>query len=197
MNTPLRLFVAIELDETIYHALARTQANLQAQVPAGTVRWSQPHTIHLTLKFLGDTPAAQVPALLHALKAAAASFAPFELAAGGFGCFPGVRGARVLWVGVDPLPRPLLGLQRAVELQLSRLGYARETRAFAPHLTLGRVQDGLRTEQRTALTEALAAVQVGPLGVMPVQRATLFSSEFNRQGMIYRALGQCDLTAEA
>lgn len=194
MNTMLRLFIAIELDATIRQALARTQAAVQAELPAQAVRWVPPANSHLTLKFLGDTPAQQVEPVAAALQAAAAGFAPFELAVSGFGCFPHVRSPRVMWVGVEPLPRSLLGLQRALDLQLSRLGFAREERAFAPHLTIGRVQENLAPGRRQALADALAGVAVGALGTMPVHEATLFRSEFTARGMVYAALAQARLT---
>jgi len=153
------------------------------------IRWTQPDNIHLTLKFLGDTPPQQVEPVKAALYAAAAGFAPFELAIGGLGCFPHIRSPRVVWVGIQPLPRPLAGLQHALDLQLSRLGFTRETRAFAPHLTIGRVVEGLDAAQRQALAGALSGLSLGVPAAQPVEQATLFRSEFTAGGMVYTALG--------
>jgi RNA 2',3'-cyclic 3'-phosphodiesterase len=121
--------------------LGRLQADLKQQLPPKVVRWTNPEGIHLTLKFLGDTPEGKVQAVTQGMLAAAAGFEPFELRVAGFGCFPNPRRARVLWVGVPDLPKPLAGVQRAIDLQMARLDFARETRPFSPHLTLGRVND--------------------------------------------------------
>lgn len=135
----IRLFVAVELTAEVRAALAGVQDAVQRQLPPRAVRWTNPGGIHLTLKFLGDTPAGKVEAIAQALGAAAGGFEPFDFTVAGFGCFPNARRANVLWVGVPDAPRALAGLQRAADLQLTRLGFEREPRAFAPHLTLGRV----------------------------------------------------------
>jgi 2'-5' RNA ligase len=46
----------------------------------------------------------------------------------------------VLWVGLAKVPDELRNLHRAVEEELSREGFPRETRKFSPHLTIGRVR---------------------------------------------------------
>ena len=60
------------------------------------------------------------------MTAAAGGFAPFSFTVAGFGCFPNPRRANVLWAGVPEIPKALAGLQRAVDLQLTRLGYEKE-----------------------------------------------------------------------
>ena len=52
---PLRLFIAIELTPRSPGPGA-LQDTLKRQLPPKVVRWTQPDGIHLTLKFLGDTP---------------------------------------------------------------------------------------------------------------------------------------------
>ena len=60
----------------------------------------------------------------------------------GFGAFPTIRKPSVLWAGVDATPE-LRCLKQDLEWALSDLGFEKETRAFHPHLTLGRAdQDG-------------------------------------------------------
>lgn len=193
----IRLFIAIELPDDVQRALGRVQHELQRQLPDRLVRWTRPAGIHLTLKFLGDTPAAQVPAIAQGIATAAAAFAPCPLTVAGLGCFPHAHQPRVLWVGLSELPRSLLGLQRAVDLQMSRLNFAREERAFAPHLTLGRVQERATAAERATLTAVLARTQVGVLGTMTVNAVTLFQSQLQAGGAIYTALAHSSLSAAA
>ena len=53
---PLRLFIAIELTTDVRQAIGRVQDDLKRRLPPKVVRWTNPDGIHLTLKFLGDTP---------------------------------------------------------------------------------------------------------------------------------------------
>lgn len=189
----IRLFIAIDLTAEIRQSLLAVQANLRRQLPPKAVRWTNPDGIHLTLKFLGDTPADRVEAIAQALTAAAGSFAPFRFTVAGFGCFPSPRRANVLWVGVPEVPKELAGLQRATDLQLTRLGYDKETRPFSPHLTLGRVDKSISSADREKLAAVIARTEVGVLGTVPVSQVILFQSDLRPGGAVYKALARADL----
>lgn len=190
-----RLFIAVELNMEVRQAIGRVQAELKRQAPPKAVRWTNPDAIHLTLKFLGDTPAQKAPAIVQGLSAAAAGFEPFPMRVAGFGCFPNPHRPRVLWVGVPEIPRPLAGVQRAVDLHMARLDYARESRAFSPHLTLGRVNDRLAAADIQALSAVLSRTQVGELGIVQVQEVVLFKSDLRPDGAIYTALARAQLAS--
>lgn len=189
----IRLFIAIDLTAEIRQSLLAVQANLRRQLPPKAVRWTNPDGIHLTLKFLGDTPADRVEVIAQALTAAAGSFAPFRFTVAGFGCFPSPRRANVLWVGVPEAPKALAGLQRATDLQLTRLGYDKETRPFSPHLTLGRVNKSISSADRERLAAVIAQSEVGVLGTVPVSQVVLFQSDLRPGGAVYTALARADL----
>ena len=97
----LRTFIAIELDQQLKASLADIQARLRSAVPPRAVRWVQPEGIHLTLKFLGDTPLDKVEPVKAALAQAAREIPAFAVTVGGVGCFPDARRPRVSWVGVQ------------------------------------------------------------------------------------------------
>ena len=193
----LRLFIAIELTPDVHLALAQLQATLKRQLPPKVVRWTKPEGIHLTLKFLGDTPQGKVQAVIQEMTTATAGFAPFEFQVAGFGCFPNPRKARVLWVGIPEPPKPLAGLQRAVDLHMHTLGYEKETRPFSPHLTLGRVNKTISPGERQQLAEVIAKTQVAQLGTVPVHEVILFQSDLLPGGAIYTALARVPLAAAA
>jgi 2'-5' RNA ligase len=111
----LRTFIAIELDEPLHIALRSVQEKLKRQTPPGSVKWVGPDGIHLTLKFLGDTPASRVREIEDALQAACAGIGPFEFSVEGRGCFPNFRQPRVIWVAVREKSGSLARLQAAVE----------------------------------------------------------------------------------
>lgn len=190
----LRLFIALDLTTEVRAALADLQDDLRRRLPPNAVRWTNPDGIHLTLKFLGDTPADQVAAIAQAMAAAAGGFAPFSFTVAGLGCFPNARRANVLWAGVPEVPKALAGLQRAADLQLTRLGYDKEPRRFSPHLTLGRINKRISSGDREKLAGVIAQTQVGALGTVPVAEVVLFQSDLRPGGAIHTALARAKLT---
>lgn len=196
LSRALRLFIAVELSADVRSALAATQVNLRRQLPQNAVRWTNPDGIHLTLKFLGDTPAERVAAIAQAMAAAAGSFGPFSFTVAGFGCFPNPRRASVLWVGVPEVPNALAGLQRAVDLQLTLLGYEKEKRSFSPHLTLGRVDKKISSGDRERLAGVLTQTKVGVLGTVPVEEVILFQSDLRPGGAVHTALARIPLAGD-
>ena len=143
MSGIFRTFVAIEPPAGLREALAGVPAT--ASLPAAaSVRWTRPENLHLTLRFLGDTPEEQLAPLSRALDGIAAGAPSFELELGGAGAYPEVRAARVLWVGLVDADRKLRRLRNEVEAAVRGLGWKREGRPFQPHLTLARLRPPVR-----------------------------------------------------
>jgi 2'-5' RNA ligase len=129
----MRLFVAIDIEPVIASAIFRTMRTLRARAP--DARWSRMESLHLTLKFLGEVPEERERPVTDALAGVSAKAIRLRIA--GLGMFPNVRSPRVLWAGVEPT-QTLANLALAVEDAAERLGFARETRPYFPHLTLAR-----------------------------------------------------------
>ena len=143
MSDYVRTFVAIEPPSGLRAALAGVPE--AASLPADTsVRWTPPENLHLTLRFLGDTPEDQLAPLSRALDAIAAGIPSFALELGAAGAFPDVQQARVLWIGLVDADRRLRRLRNQVEAAVRGLGWKREGRPFAPHLTLARLRKPAR-----------------------------------------------------
>ena len=136
----MRLFVALDVDEGVRARIAALLRQLEPQ--ARPVKWVKAHSLHLTLKFIGEQPEEKLPALVEAL-AAVPSPGPLEMGFRGLGCFPNERHPRVFWVGI--MAPPALGhLAAGVERALAPLGIPPAQRSFSPHLTLGRLRQGSR-----------------------------------------------------
>ena len=58
-----RLFVALELPESMGQYLVRQQRRVREQLPGDHVRWVRPGGIHLTLRFLGAVPPQRLPVI--------------------------------------------------------------------------------------------------------------------------------------
>ena len=190
----LRTFVAIELDEPLRTAIMRVQGKFRRLAPPGSVKWVAPDGIHLTLKFLGDTPTSRLGEIEAALRAACASVAPFEFSVEGRGCFPNTRRPRVVWVAVRDKGQMLARLQAAVEHHVAPLGWPTEERGFSPHLTLGRVAKGASPAAEAAVGQMVERSVVEQIGAQRVTAVNLIASELRPAGAVYTTLVSAPLT---
>ena len=186
--TTLRTFIAIDLSAEVRASLGGLQDRLRGELGSRSVRWVQPQGIHLTLKFLGDTPQGQLDEIQRALARAAAGVEPFTVSAEGVGCFPNVRQPRVVWVGLQEATGALLRLRNAVESEVAPLGFPTEGRAFQPHLTLGRVQRDASPGEARRVGQVVAATATGRLGEMAVSAVSYIKSDLRPTGAVYTTL---------
>ena len=170
----IRAFVALELEARVREAIAALQARFRGESGLRLVR---PEGVHLTLRFLGSSAPAQLQSLAPRLASAAAACPPFEARLSGLGTFPERGAPRVLWLGIE-LPPQALELQRACERAARASGFDEESRAFAPHLTLGRWRE-------RAKRPPLEPVE---LGATRIERLVLFRSETRSDGAAYTPL---------
>lgn len=171
----LRLFVACELPQDAREALARLQAELRAQ-GAGRLRWVRPEGIHMTLKFLGSVPPDTAERVIGALAEKIVSPFTLNLRFDQLGSFGGRMRLRVLWVGLAGDVDELAALAETVETALKPLGFPRESRPFAAHLTLARVPDEMGIEERSRLADLVAAYKLPPLPSMAISEVSLMQS---------------------
>src|SRR5262249_31476646 len=145
------------------------------------VSWVRPSNVHLTLKFLGGVSQEKIEPLSEAVERASRNIPTFELEVGGTGCFPSVRSPRVLWVGLGSLPDPLVNLYDNLEQEVAALGFEREKRRFAPHLTIGR----LRSPRNGAeLAQKLIEIGFEPQSFL-AREVIVMRSQLKPTGSIY------------
>ncbi len=186
----MRLFVALDLTDAVRAAIAELLAGLKPTT--GAVRWVRPEGLHLTLKFIGHLGEESLPSLREALVQARTS-EPVEMEFHGLGCFPNPRSPRVFWVGMRGNDA-LFDLARQIEAALEPLGIARERRAYAPHLTLGRFKSGpgKKTDARglRRLQEKIAALPSVDFGHVRCEEFFLYQSKLSPKGAQYSKLDQ-------
>jgi 2'-5' RNA ligase len=197
----IRAFIAVPLSDTLLKQLGDLQHRLEGRVPHRSVRWVRPEGIHLTLKFLGDTPTEKLPGIKRALETVARHAPACTFTVGELGCFPNPRRPRVVWVGVQEPTGRLAALQDAVEEVLAPFGYRPEGRGFTPHLTLGRVRRKVSRSDAARVGEAVAAVtetvaKVGQLAQVPADRFELIRSVLKPTGAEYTTLEEFVLGRE-
>ncbi len=190
----LRLFIAVELPANVRQRLADVADELRG-MGLERLRWVRPENIHITLKFLGETPAERQPQIEDALRAAAEGVAPHELTLGELGKFGGRQNPRVLWVDVRGDVDALKALQKRVDARIAPLGFPADERPFAAHLTLARVPQDLAKKVARPLAEAIDAVKV-PDPPIPVREIVLMRSELRREGPVYTRLCGIELDTD-
>ncbi len=189
----IRAFIAIELSTEIQVGLNRVLNLLRPATKA--VRWVPASNIHLTLKFLGDTPLEKIAQLKQAMENEVLLHHPFDIQVGGLGAFPSPRRARVIWIGVQA-PADLATLATGIEEATRSLGFPGEERPFSPHLTLGRVSQHASPDDIARLAGLITQTHVESLGATRVDKIHLFRSDLRPTGAVYTSLFQANFSPQ-
>jgi 2'-5' RNA ligase len=137
----------------------------------------------VTLKFLGETPAANVTTLIESVASVCHDTPPFEIALGSLGGFPNLKRPRVLFYHVTQGAGELTALAEHVETALfDDLSIPKERRPFRAHGTVARVKHPLPGETIERLKRA-PDVEHPP---RMVEHVSLMQSELRREGAVYR-----------
>lgn len=170
----MRLFVAIDLPWALRQRVAMLSG---AGIPGA--KWVPPDNYHVTLRFIGETPAYRAEEIDQALTALKAR--SFELTLAGVGTFAKSGRSTLLWLGVERNERLDL-LQSKIETALQRIGLEPERRRFAPHVSLARL-DNAAEGKLAAFVQANNLFRAEPV---TVGHFTLFSSLLGKEQSVYR-----------
>jgi len=189
----IRSFIAIELPEEVLEGLARLRRELERDGHK-FVKWVDPGGIHLTLKFLGNIPSKRITEITEAVEEAARGVSPFNLEISGLGAFPSLKQARVFWVGIGGEVDKLSRLQQNIDSALAALGFAKEERSFAPHLTLARIRQGASPMERRSFGELVGSTVFEDKYHIKVEAISLMRSQLTPAGAIYTCLSAVELS---
>jgi len=195
-DTPVRCFIAIEIPVHVQRELHLLVMRLKERVRSADVRWVATANIHLTLKFLGDVPAARIDHVRAALEATCAAAAPIHLGITSPGMFTTRGTPRVVWVGIGGELTRLAALATALDESLGRLGFARENRPFAPHLTVARVRPEAGDSATAALSVAVSDAATGSSS-FEASEVSLMRSQLTPGGAIYTRMAGATLRDRA
>jgi 2'-5' RNA ligase len=194
----MRLFVALDLDDNIRSRIARFLDRVQGFAPEA--RWVRPDSLHVTLKFVGEQPEAQVDEIKRELAGIEADH--FDVNVRAYGFFPSTRAPRVFWIGIDGGSR-LTSLAETVDSMLVPLQIPKEEHAYSPHLTLARsagASGSPRQQERDRpnqsfqrLQEKLAALPAPEFGTITAREFFLYRSQLSPGGSKYTKLAGFNL----
>jgi RNA 2',3'-cyclic 3'-phosphodiesterase len=186
MSDEWRTFCAIELPDEVRARLQDHVRRLREAVPDVSASWSRPQNVHLTLKFFGNVSKEKLAGISEAASRVAHELAPFKIKVGSTGVFR----TQVLWIGVEDPSGELATLQRRFEEECAREGFAKEDRAYRPHLTIARLR---RPEGARKLADAHRQSKF-TLTEISVNEFVVFRSQLSPKGSIYTPISKHELS---
>jgi 2'-5' RNA ligase len=184
----MRLFTGIDLDESVATNLNGLLDRLR---PTAHLKWTPPYNLHLTTKFIGEWPEVRLPELVEHLKHLGQR-PPIPIRVEGIGWFPNPHSPRILWTGVKAGP-DLAALAADTDESLGAFGVERETKKYAPHLTLARIKEAVPL---APLRQAIAQLPSVEFGSFTADRFHLYLSTPGPSGSIYKKLADFPLSGE-
>ena len=195
-GSPLRLFIALAIGPVAKEHIRQVQRDLERFIGGYVVAWEPPDNLHLSLRFLGDTPREWLDPTLETLRGVAAAHSPFVLGTWGVGVFSQDGRPRVLHLRAGPDTVRFMAMQESVESAVQALGlWPPANFPFNPHVTIGRVSRGLEPPAYANLEQTLdgMALDARPSRLWPVDRIGLYQSVYVDGEPTYRCLGEAPL----
>ena len=202
----IRAFLAVELSQELRAALAGLQQELRRRIEPemkrdARISWVQAPSLHLTIKFLGETDEQIIDPLQAALEQALRTRIAVNVPLERLGAFPRLQSPRVLWVGPSEdwergsEAHRIADIHGTIEQTCDGFGFLRETRPFSPHLTLARIRAGER-QVGIALAKSGILDRSRSLGALAMGSVALIKSELKPTGSVYTKLWEVRMKAD-
>jgi len=179
----IRAFIAIPLPKNISLFLCKIQGEIRETGVRAS--WTQTDSLHLTLRFIGDTPKQDLVKIIRAMENTAFTCAPFTLFAQGVGVFFGKKKAGVIWSGAKGERALLKAVQTTLEKNLVREGLPADNRRFSPHFTLGRFKDRVAKKTLADMMQPFQRYRSDPCRI---KLMVLYKSELMPGGAVHTPL---------
>lgn len=188
----MRLFIAIDLPDAAIEHLRRVQAHCRSFAP--DANYTRDVNLHLTLRFLGETPQDKLEKLKDSIRKTVDG-GPLRLAASQVVTFPQRAPAKVLaaYIG-GPTSEQLTLLQSAIDRAVRSLGFKADEAKFTPHVTLARLDHPLPLPLVDKIERATVKSWPGP--TFEARRVYLMHSDPAATGSKYRTVADFDLYGE-
>lgn len=184
-----RLFVAVKIHPS--NEFLKTYNSLKSGLRFAQITWVKPESIHVTLKFFGETMENRIPDISKVLREVAGHHKPFASDLVNVGIFGSSYNPKVIWFGIEKA-EPLKDLAVDVLQAVETIGWEHDRQNFVPHLTIGRIkfipdkhlfQSVIDEHKKTWMQE------------VQVSEFHLFESILSREGPVYKVLETYKLPA--
>lgn len=154
------------------------------------INWASTSNMHLTLKFVGDTPNDDIPKIVDKITSLTARHNQFTLDFNKLGLFGSRYAPRVMWLGLQDESRALNALEEDVLSAFDDLGYLRDRQNFVPHLTICRIKQLI--DKQFFFQIFNAQEQISRI-YNPVSELVYYQSILRPQGAIHKVIKRFDL----
>ena len=184
-----RIFLAFDIPDNIHRICDSRIDDLRNRFADVRIGWEKTEKQHITLKFLGNTDSSLLKNLQGRVSEIAEKHSGFTLRLARAGVFPRASRPRVLWIGLEDRPNRIQPMYADLEEACQELGWAKETRAFRPHITIGRVRD---PDEATAVADAHLRTTIEPVE-FEVAEIVIYESKLESTGSVYSRLARITL----
>lgn len=179
-----RTFIAIKIP--LSNSIEKVFTDFTNSLQAEKIKWVDPHQLHVTLKFLGDTDESVIPDIGKKLEKVCSNTQSIILSLKGVGVFKNYRYPRVIWLGIER-NEALQDLQQKIEEAMIDFNFEPENREFRPHLTLGRIK---WIDNISLLKQSISKYEEEDFGICEINEVLYYKSDLTQQGPIYTTLKQ-------
>ena len=177
-----RLFAAIKIipDDNfikIYYRLLK-------QFEGERIKWVEPHNMHITLKFFGETDEDRINDIFTAIKKVSDDYYQFQFKLKGIGIFGSAYNPRLIWFGIENNDQLKL-IGNDLFNQLSTIGFVNDRQNFVPHLTIGRIRE---LEHKRSFQSKIDQFKGLSIQNVHVNKIYLYESSLTSTGPIYKEI---------
>ena len=182
----MRVFLAIDFQEHIKDRIIREIGLLKQKFPE--FKWIKSPSLHLTLKFLGETDPNKIIEITNLLKNAFNYINPFNISTTNILLLPTPNKARVLYLGLEKT-EPLIKCYNIIEEKIKSAGFEKENKNFNPHITLARIKNRKLSASESSIISTHSIPKIG----IKINKITLMQSELLPLGARYTSVQRFSL----
>jgi len=179
-----RTFIAIPVSIPPELAVARNK--LRDRINSEPIRWIPDQSMHITLRFIGDTENRLIDKISEGLRESIAGTRRSLIHFRGVGVFRHRSMLKVIWAGIEN-PWEAEQLRQLTDGFLKDMLPEKELKPFRPHLTLARIKRQAATAKIIRETDQYKDVL---LGQADLDRVIYFESILKPSGPEYHVLEQ-------
>ncbi|MFT5170003.1 MAG: 2'-5' RNA ligase [Candidatus Omnitrophota bacterium] len=102
------------------------------------MHWVDVESLHVTLKFLGDTKVSKLEQVYTHIEKALEGTPPIHSQLTTIGAFPRIAHPKVICIGCQDTYKHMFYLAQRIDDEIGNIGFKEQRRGFKPHVTLGR-----------------------------------------------------------
>lgn len=182
-----RTFVAIKINPA--EEMIRRIYYLQDHLKHDHINWIKTENLHITLKFIGNTPVELIENIGIALQQKLQNKKGFNIGFFKLGVFGSHYQPKVIWYNTNQID---IIKQLALDIQnvMDDFGFYSDRQNFVPHLSIARIR---KINDKNYFFNVINSFEEGIVHQESVKRIVFFESILTQRGAIYKPLKEIEL----